>query len=129
MADTAEVLTTEVLMDVHELWAMRDKGEDWVFWLNLRFDHHNLYLATRGITGGKVEAIGSRIVFSFPKLNRPILSLEVVSKMAMMTQKTNFRYDAAWSSPPYMFSFDRVEFEQCMAADTQLRFCLHPKEG
>ena len=127
MADTAEVLTTEVLMDVHELWEMRDKGEDWVFWLNLRFDHHNLYLATRGITGGKVETIGNRVVFSFPRLNRPIFSLEVVSKMAAMSLKANLRYDAAWS-PPYLFSFDRSKFEQCMAADTQLRFCLHPKE-
>ena len=128
MTDTAEVLTTEVLMDVHELWEMRDKGEDWVFWLNLRFDHHNLYLATRGITGGKVEVIGNRIVFSFPKLKRPIFSLEAVSKMAAMSLKTNFRYDGAWS-PPYLFSFNRAKFEQCMTADTQLKFTLLPKEG
>lgn len=115
-------------MDVHELWAMRDNDEDWVFWLNLRFDRHNLYLATRGITGGKVETIGNRIVFSFPRLNRPIFSLEAVSKKAEMSLKANFGYDAAWS-PPYLFSFDRAEFEQCMAADTQLKFTLSPKEN
>lgn len=118
-------------MDVHELWEVVDQGDDLVFWLNLRFDHNNRYLAAKGVVGGEITTAANqhhsgknKLVFAFPRLDRSIFQLLLESSHKRASVQSSYRFvDGA--DKPFRFSFDWDEFLDALGPDTVLRFKLH----
>ncbi len=119
-------------MDVHELSEVLESGDDLVFWLNLRFDHNNRYLAARGVVGGQVTLVpdpinhGKRkLTFAFPRLNKSIFRLSLESSRKNTSVQANYRF-VDGTDKPFRFSFDWDEFVTALQPDAVLRFKLHP---
>lgn len=118
-------------LDLHELPEVMESGDDLVFWLNLRFDPNNRYLAAKGVVGGEVITVshapgsqGRRLVFGFPKLAKSIFRLTLESPRKKSSVQANYRF-VEGVNKPFQFSFDWDDFVSALDTDTVLRFTLH----